>query len=176
MSHGHDLLDLAVLFVRMSFAAFGGGIAIIPEIQRVTVTQHHWLTSQEFADSYALGALTPGPGMLMVMAIGYKVAGVPGALLSMVAMFLPVGIVAYLVGWRWDTLKESPWRTAVQHGLLPVTIGLLLAGSLTLIRAADVDARAAAITAAAALLLLSRRVSPALIVLAGGVAGVLLMR
>lgn len=176
MSHAHDLLDLTLLFLRMSFAAFGGGIAIIPEIKHVAVDQRHWLTAQEFADCYALGALTPGPGMLMVMGIGYKVAGVPGALVSMLTMFLPVGAVAYLAGWRWDRLHRSAWRTAIERGLAPVTVGLLLAGSYTLVRAAVVDAPSAAIMAGAALLLLSRRVSPALIVIAGGVAGFALAR
>ena len=66
----HDLLDLLVLLVRLSFVAFGGGVAILPELQHVVVEQHHWLTAQQFAGSYALGQLTPGPGMLMVMAIG----------------------------------------------------------------------------------------------------------
>jgi len=102
----HDLADLIVLLVRLSFVAFGGGIAILPELQRVVVSDHHWLTSQQFASSYAMGQLTPGPGMLMVLAIGYKVAGVPGALAAMVAMFLPVGTLAYIAGSRLDKLKQ----------------------------------------------------------------------
>lgn len=176
MSLFRHLLELALLFVRMGFAAFGGGIAVIPEIQHVAVTQRHWLTTQEFADSYALGQLTPGPGMLMVMAIGYKVAGVSGALVSMLAMFLPVGALAYVTGWRWDKVRHSPWRSAVQHGLTPVTVGLLLAGSFTLVRAAVVDIPAALIMTGATLLLLSRRINPAFIVLIGGVVGLLIYR
>jgi chromate transporter len=171
-----DLLDLAALFVRTSFAAFGGGLTVLPEIERVVVTQHHWLTAQEFANSYALGQFTPGPGMLMVMAIGYKVAGVPGAVASALAMFLPVGIVAYVAGANWDRLQRWRWRSSVQRGIAPVTVGLLLAGSYTLTRAAITDVASAAIMAAAALLLLSRRINPALIVLLGGAAGWILFR
>jgi chromate transporter len=167
----HDLVDLVVLFVRLSFVAFGGGVAVLPEIQRVAVDQHHWLTSQQFASSYALGQLTPGPGMLMVMAIGYKVAGVPGAFASMLAMFLPVGTLAFITGWRLEKFDHSPWRKAIQRGMAPVTVGLVLAGSYTLIQAAVIDAVTAAIVVVAALMLLSRRLHPALIVLAGGLAG-----
>ncbi|HZQ38814.1 MAG TPA: chromate transporter [Dehalococcoidia bacterium] len=176
MSHARDLVDLVVLLVRTSFAAFGGGISVLPEIERVAVGQHHWLTAQEFADCYALGALTPGPGMLMVMGIGYKVAGVAGAFAAMLAMFLPVGGVAYVAGWRWDKLSHSAWRSALERGIAPVTVGLLLAGSWTLIRASVVDAATAAIVAVATVALLSRRVSPALIVLAGGLAGAVFAR
>lgn len=167
----HDLLDLVLLLVRLSFAAFGGGVAILPELERVVVSQHHWLTAQQFAGSYALGQLTPGPGMLMVIAIGYKVAGVPGALLAMLAMFLPVGTVAYLAGWRLEKAQRSPWRAAIQRGMAPVTVGLLLAGSYTLIRTAVIDSATAVIVAVAVLMLLSRRIPPILIVFAGGAAG-----
>ncbi len=167
----HDLADLIVLLVRLSFVAFGGGIAILPELQRVVVSDHHWLTSQQFASSYALGQLTPGPGMLMVLAIGYKVAGVPGALAAMVAMFLPVGTLAYVAGSRLDKLKGSPWRPAIQRGMAPVTVGLLLAGSYTLIQASAVDVVSGLIVAVAVLMLLSRRVNPIVIVLTGGAAG-----
>lgn len=176
MNAGSDLAAIAALFVRTSFAAFGGGVSVLPEIERVAVTQRHWLTAQQFADSYALGQLTPGPGMLMVMAIGYKVAGVPGALIALAAMFLPVATLSCAVGRRWDALRGSPWRTAAQRGLTPVTIGLLLAGTYTLTRASVVDVPGAAIALVAALLLLSRRVSPALIVVAGGVAGFVVYR
>jgi chromate transporter len=174
MSGVSDLVALASLFVRESFVAFGGGVAILPEIERVAVTQHHWLTAQQFGDCYALGQLTPGPGMLMVMAIGYKVAGVPGALISMLAMFVPVAALSYVVGVRWHALRGSSWRIAIGRGLTPVTIGLLTAGTYTLTRASVTDLGGAAIATVAGLLLLSRRVSPALIVLGGGLAGVAL--
>src|SRR5213595_1561471 len=117
MSLLHHLADLALLFVRLSFAAFGGAITVIPEMQRVTVSQRHWLTAEQFAAGYGLGQLTPGPGMLMVMAIGYKVAGALGALVSLAAMFVPVGAVAFIAGRHWDSLRASPWRTAVQQGV-----------------------------------------------------------
>ncbi len=174
MSGWGDLVALGTLFVRESFVAFGGGVSILPELERATVTQHHWLTSQQFADVYALGQLTPGPGMLMVLGIGYAVAGVVGALVALLTMFVPVAALSYVVGVRWHAWKGSPWREAVAQGLTPVTLGLLAAGAYTLTRASVSDVPGAAIAAAATVLLLSRRVSPALIVLAGGLAGLVL--
>ncbi|HZU77487.1 MAG TPA: chromate transporter, partial [Dehalococcoidia bacterium] len=171
-----NLWALAVLFVRLGFAAYGGGATIIPEMRYVSVNQHHWLSAQQFADSYGLGQLTPGPGMLMVMAIGYKVEGVPGALASMLAMFLPVGIVTYAAGVRWQAAREARWRVVAQAALVPVTVGLLLAGSYTLLSSAVVDVKTALVAAAATASLLSRRVSPVVIVLGGGLAGWLLYR
>lgn len=174
MSGWGDLVALGGLLLRESFVAFGGGVAILPELERVAVTQHHWLTAQQFGDVYALGQLTPGPGMLMVVAIGYKVAGLAGALVALVTMFVPVAALSYVVGARWHALRTSPWRDALAKGLIPVTLGLLAAGTYTLTRASVTDLGGALIATVAGLLLLSRRVSPALIVLAGGVAGVAL--
>ncbi|HEY7295461.1 MAG TPA: chromate transporter, partial [Dehalococcoidia bacterium] len=83
---------------------------------------------------------------------------------------------AYLAGWRWGKLGRSPWRTALERGIAPVTVGLLLAGSWTLIRASVADLPTATIAVVAVAALLSRRVSPALIVVAGGVAGAIFAR
>jgi chromate transporter len=114
--------------------------------------------------------------MLMVTAIGYKVAGVPGAVISVLAMFLPVGVVAYVAAENWDRLQRWRWRPSVQRGLAPVTVGLLLAGSYTIARAAVTDVASGVIMAVAALLLLSGRVNPALIIVLGGVTGWLIYR
>ena len=49
-----DLIDLVLVFARISLVAFGGGIGILPEMERLTVGQHHWVTHQEFVDAFAL--------------------------------------------------------------------------------------------------------------------------
>jgi len=176
MSAAGDVVALAALLARESFAAFGGGLSVLPAIERAVVEQRHWLTAQQFADVYALGQLTPGPGMLMVMGIGYRIGGVPGALIAALAMFLPAAALSYIVGARWSAARASSWRAIATRALTPVTVGLIVAGTWTLTAAAVPDARSAVIAALAALLLLSGRVNPALIVLAGGLAGFALYR
>jgi chromate transporter len=171
MSTAGDVAALAALLVRESFAAFGGGLSVLPAIERVVVEQRRWLTAQQFVDVYALGQLTPGPGMLMVMGIGYRIGGVPGALIAALAMFVPTAALSYIAGARWSAAQASRWRMIAAWALAPVTVGLIVAGTWTLTTTAIPDARSAAIAVLAALLLLSGRVSPALIVLAGGLAG-----
>ena len=65
-----ELAEIALVFLRIGLLAFGGGLAILPEMERQVVVEHRWLTHREFVDSFALGQLTPGPGMLMVMFTG----------------------------------------------------------------------------------------------------------
>ncbi len=74
---------------RLSFLCVGGGLSAIPEMQRQVVSTYGWLTPREFVDGYALSQVTPGPAMLVVTFIGYRVSGILGAFLATAAMFLP---------------------------------------------------------------------------------------
>jgi chromate transporter len=112
----------------------------------------------------------------MAVAIGYKAAGVAGAAVAGIAMFLPTSVLTLLVLRRWDRFAHSPWRRSIQAGLGPVVIGLMAAGAFTLAQTAILGWVTAAITVVATAALLRTRVSPALLVLAGGVAGWLLLR
>jgi chromate transporter len=116
----------------------------------------------------------PGPGSTFVEAIGFKAAGVGGALVSLMAIYVPAAVLAYVVGSRWDSLRNWRWHEAIQRGLTPVVAGLLIAASYFLLRATVTNLATATIAAAATVLLLSRRANPMLIVLGGGVAGWLL--
>ena len=172
----NDLIALALVYLKLSVLAFGGGIAVLPEMQREVVERQGWLTEAQFRDSFALGQLTPGPGMLMVITAGYHVAGVPGALVATVAMFLPTSLMTYAAGRSWDRLRHAPWLKALENGLGPVTVGLLLGGAYTLLRSAVDDPITALIAGAATVVLLRWRVSPMLLIACAAVAGIIFLR
>jgi chromate transporter len=170
------LWHLVLVFGRLSLMAVGGGLPILPELRHISVDQYHWLTNAEFRDTYSLGQVTPGPGMLMAVAIGYKAAAVPGAIVAGIFMFLPSSILAVLVGKNWDRFAASPWRLSLQRGLGPVVIGLMAAGAFALGQTAILSPLTAVIAAVVVLVMLRTRISPALLVLAGGAAGLILLR
>lgn len=165
-----ELLQVAVVFFKIGLLAFGGSTGVLPELERQVVQEQGWLTRQEFVDSYALGQLTPGPALVMVMLPGYRLAGIPGALVALLAIFLPSAIMASLVTARWEALRGARWFPAIQRGLGAVALGLVLAGAFTIVRVAVVDVASALIAAAAFLVLWRWRLHPALVILAGGVA------
>lgn len=172
MSDWSTLLLIALVFFRIGLLAFGGSTAILPELERVVVQEHGWLTRQEFVDSFALGQLTPGPALVMVMLPGYRLAGVPGALVALVAIFLPSAIMCALVTWRWEALRGSRWLPPVQRGLGAVTLGLVAAGAFSIVRVAVADMASATIAVAAFVVMWRWSLHPALVILAGGVAAV----
>lgn len=170
------LLQIAAAFGVLSLLAVGGGAAVLPEMKATVVADHGWLTSDQFVEVYSLGQLAPGPNMLMVQVIGERIAGVPGALVALLAFFLPASVLTYATGKLWDRLDGWPWRESIQRGLAPISIGLMLAGTITIGRIAVNDPRTIAMAGAVTAILLWRRTNPAWLILACGALGWALLR
>lgn len=165
------LTDLALLFGQLSLLMFGGGPTILPEMQRQVTEVHGWLTPREFAALFALAQASPGPNMLVVALIGWRVAGVAGALVAFGSLCAPSSVLTYVVARLWDRFRGKPWRRIIQLGLAPVTTGLIGAGAAVLTIATTVDWRTALLTAVAAGLLTATRVHPLAVLAAGALIG-----
>jgi chromate transporter len=163
-----DLVTLALVFVRLGLLAFGGSTGLLPELEHQVVREQGWLSPQEFSDSFALGQLTPGPALLMVMFAGFKVAGPAGAIVALVAIFLPSALMTCLVTARWESMRRSRWLASGQRGLAAVAFGLTAAGAYTIVRVAVTDLLSAAVAVGAFVLLWRWRLPPALVILLGG--------
>ena len=166
-----DLARLGWTFLWLSVICVGGGLGVVPEMQRQVVDRFHWLSAREFLDGYALSQLTPGPSMLVVVFVGYGAHGVIGGLVALTAMFLPASIFAALIARHWASLRHRPWAIVVERALLPVGIGLMTAGVYTLARSGIRDIPAAAIAIVAGLVFWTGRVPAMLVVLAAGAVG-----
>jgi len=166
------LTALAALFAQLSLLAFGGGNAVLPEMQRQVVDVHHWMTAQDFAALYALAQAAPGPNMLVSTLIGWQVAGVAGALIATFGLTMPSCLLTMAVSSAWYRFRDAPWRRAVQAGLLPVTAGLITAGAVLLCQTTSTGWRPALLTAVATGLFLSNRIHPLLVLAAAAVLGV----
>lgn len=165
-----DLLSVALVFLRVGLLAFGGGTAVLPELERTVVRDLGWLTPEQFVDSFALGQLKPGPAMLMVMFAGYQVAGVAGAVVSLIAILLPSALTTCVVTATWERVRRSPWLAATQRGLASVAFGLTAAGAYSITRVAVSGALSAAVALGALLLLWRWRLRPSVVILMGGLA------
>jgi len=171
------MMDLALLtwtFLWLSLLCVGGGLGVIPEMERQAVTIHGWLTAREFVDGYTLTQLTPGPNMLVAVFVGYRAHGVLGAILAGLAMFLPTSVLAMVVSHHWQQWRARPWAAFVERALIPVGVGLMAGGVYTLARTAIHDGVTAALAVATALLVATDRVPPILAILAAGGVGWLL--
>jgi chromate transporter len=154
------LLTLAAFFAVTSLFAVGGGNSAIPEMHRYAVDVQHWLSDRQFADSFALAQLTPGPNLIIVTLIGYHVAGIAGAVVATLAMCGPTSVLAFVVGRASERFTGAAWHGALSRGLIPVTLGLTAASATVIASVADYSWVAAAITLGTACVALFMRVHP----------------
>ena len=168
---GNPVWTLVWTFGLMSLFAVGGANAAIPEMHRVAVDVHHWLTDKQFADAFAISQMSPGPNVLIVTLIGYSVAGVTGALAATLAMCVPTAVLAYCVSRLLARSSHSRWPAILQAALVPLSIGLMSASGLILALTADQTWIGALVTVAAAVLAFATRLNPLWMLLAGGCLG-----
>ncbi|MEI8274822.1 MAG: chromate transporter [Hyphomicrobiales bacterium] len=167
----NPLIALFGYFALLSLFAVGGANAAIPEMHRIAVEIMHWMNDRQFADSFAIAQLSPGPNVIIVTLIGYHVAGVAGAAVATVAMCGPTCLLAFFAARTWDRFKDAPWRIAIQAGLVPVSLGLIAASAFVLARAADKNIYAGVVTAVTVAVASFTRVNPLWLFAAGGMLG-----
>jgi chromate transporter len=171
-------LQLISLFGMLSLLSIGGGNAVLPEMHLRAVHSQHWLTDSQFADIFSISQTAPGPSILIVTMVGYAaglhVDGVPtaivGGVIATIAMIIPAASLMYVVTLFWQKAQKSKWRIAVEKGFAPLTVGLILATSLVMSKAADHDWRAYLLTALCTLIFVRTKTNPLIVV---GIAGVI---
>ena len=178
-----QLVKLGAVFMMLSVLAVGGGTAVLPEMEHATT---HWfgdkVDDKQFREIYSIGQVAPGPNMLMVLLIGYRVAGAIGAVVVGIAFFLPDCVLTLLANRLWIHFAGSPWRLSVQQGLAPVAIGLMFSGTYAIGKLALIGATSGrlnlvslGIAVVVTAILLWRHVNPGILVLLGGTVYVLLV-
>jgi chromate transporter len=161
---GLNLIHILLLFSSLSLLSIGGGNTVIPEMQHKSVGAYGWLTDKQFADVFAISQAAPGPSVLLVTIIGYKAAGLLGALLATVAMILPAAALVFLVSRMWNRAADSPLRHAIERGFAPLTVGLVLASGYVMSHAADHDWRAYILTGVCTVICTSTKTNPLFVV------------
>jgi len=152
---------LTLFLALMSSISFGGIPPVLPDIRHFVVVAQGWLSDEDFVNFFALAQTIPGPNMILMMAlVGWKVAGVPGALAAAGATAIPP-CVLYFAGYRlWDRFRDAPWQKVARASLAPLTFGLVVAGGTVMAETVDTGWVSIAVTAAAAILLLVTRLNP----------------
>ena len=165
------ILDLFWRFVLVSLLAFGGGQAALPLIERLTVAETGWLSAQDFAAAVAFGYVTPGPVLITATFIGYRAAGLAGAVSATLGIFLMPWILAAAATQQLQRFMQHAWLRGFGLGAAPAVVGLLAVTALHLARQACASWGYAMIAVVALVLALRTQVHPTLILLGGAVAG-----
>ena len=156
----------------LSGTSIGGGmITVMPDIHRLVVDTHHWMTNEQFASAFAMAQASPGPNFLYVSIIGWQVAGWVGAIAASVAVVLPPALICYATLRLGSSRGGTRLGQAIRRGLVPLSAGLMLASAWVLVQAVDTNWKLVVMTVLTTVILLKTRAHPLWLIAAGALAG-----
>ncbi|MCJ7707734.1 MAG: chromate efflux transporter, partial [Anaerolineales bacterium] len=171
---GFSLPILFVTCLKIGAVLYGSGYVLLAFLRADFVTRLGWLTDQQLLDAIAVGQVTPGPLFTSATFIGYLLGGVPGALLATLGIFLPSFLFVAASNPLIPVLRRSPWFGALLDGVNVASLGLMAAVTLQVGRASLVDWPTILLALVATLVLLRYKVNSTWLVLAGGIAGIVI--
>jgi chromate transporter len=163
---------LFLVFLKIGAILFGGGYVLVALIRSNLVAGLGWISERQLLDAIAMGQVTPGPLSTTATFIGYLLAGVPGAVIATVAIFLPAFSFVAMSGPLVPRLRQSPVAGAVLDGVNVAALALIAVVSWQLFRAAVVDWTTLVLAGVSFFLLFRYRVNSVWLMLGGAAIGV----
>ncbi len=167
------LSSLFLVFLKIGAVVFGSGYVLLSFLRADLVATRHWLTDAQLLDAVAVGQLTPGPVFTTATFIGYLLAGMRGATLATIGIFLPAFLLVAASGPLVFGIRRSKIAGAFLDGVNVASLALMAAVSWQLARASIVDIQTAALAIVSLVLLLRLRVNSAWLVCGGAILGIL---
>lgn len=171
-----SLFNMGWFFFVVGAFSFGGGLSMIALIQEQVVQNYHWLTQREFIDGLALGQVTPGPILMVAAYVGYKLAGVAGAVIAAMAIFLPSFILMLSILPAFERVRKLIWAKAALRGIGPAVIGLITVSLFRMAPYALPDPVAIVLLVCTVVALLAWRMAALKLVVLGALVGILRSR
>jgi len=170
-----ELWRIAWYFTEAGAFVFGSGLAIVPFLHGGVVDDFHWLTERQFLDAVAVAMITPGPVVITVAFIGFLVAGLSGAVVSAIGVFLPPYLIVIFLAPHFRRWSANARVKIFVAGVTAAAAGAIAGAAYVLGRRAIVDLPTAAICLATlALLIKARKIPEPIVILAAGAVGLLL--
>ncbi|MBD1923377.1 chromate efflux transporter [Microcoleus sp. FACHB-831] len=173
-----SLWQLGLFFLKIGSILFGGGYVLVAFLQGGLVEEYGWLTQQQLLDAIAIGQFTPGPVLSTATFIGYIIAGVPGAIVATVGIFLPSFFFVAALNPLVPRLRASKWTAAFLDAVNVSSVALMAvvtlqlgAATLLVAKAPYVDFVALAIALLSAVLAIRFNINAAWLVLGGALIG-----
>ena len=165
-------VQLFTAFFKIGLFTFGGGMSMLPMLQRELVESKQWLTEEEILNYFAIGQCTPGIIAVNVATFcGYKRAGLSGAIVSTIGIVCPSWIVITLIAGSISRFSDIVWIQRAMKGVYVAVAALLARAVFTFGKKIITDFVTAGIAAGAFLAMSVWNVSGILIVLAAGIIG-----
>ena len=154
------LMTVAATFAVTALVSVGGIAAMIPEIHRQSVEVHGWMNDAQFATTFAISQIAPGPNILLMSLVGWRVAGFAGLIVTTLATVIPTSLVALIAHRAEVRLSKANWYALTRRSIPPIVVGLIVASALVTARAAITNYLGVAIALGVALQVTLTRTNP----------------
>ena len=162
---------LFLTFFKIGAVLFGSGYVLLAFLRADLVVRFGWLTDHQLIDAIAIGQVTPGPVFTAATFIGYILAGVPGALLATLGIFLPSFVFVAVSNPLIPRIRNSAWVSGLLDGVNAASLGLMAAVTWQLGRASLTDL-VTVLTALIAIVMLARfKINSTWLIAAGAIIG-----
>src|SRR5215471_16840334 len=174
VAEGNVLQSIFFYFAKAGMVVFGSGLAVVPFLYGGVVQEHHWLTDQQFLDAVAVAMITPGPVVITVAFIGYLVAGLSGASVAALGMFVPVYLVVVVLAPSYKRWAKNPQINAFVQGVTSAATGAIAGAVVVLARRSIFDIPTVAIAVITFAILFRWKVPEPVLIGCAAVAGLFL--
>jgi chromate transporter len=165
------LLPIFLTFLKIGAVTYGSGYTLLAFMRTDLVVNSHWITDQQLIDAVAVGQFTPGPVFTTATFVGYLIAGIPGAIVATVGIFLPSFVLVALMYPLGGRIRQSPLLSAFLDGVNVAALALIVGVLILLARAALVDVFTVVLAGLAFLILLRFKINSAWLILGGALVG-----
>lgn len=171
------LWELFVTFFKIGAFTFGGGYAMIPIIQQELVEKKKWIDDNEFMDAIALAQASPGPVAVNTsIYCGYKLKGLPGALVCTLGTVLPSFIIILIIANFFYQFRSNPVIDQIFMGIRPAVVALILSAVYKMWIKSKFGLDKLFIAVITLLIIVFLDISPIWLVIVGGVGSVIINR
>ena len=168
------LIKLGLVFAYAGAFVFGSGLALVPILEPIVVQEKGWLTSAQFVDAISIGLITPGPAFITSAFIGYLVAGFFGALVAVIAVFLPCYLCIILLAPAYQKIRNNQVVRGFVSGITAAAAGVMVGASFVIGKGAIRDSTSLCIFLATALLVFFvKKIPDPFVIIGAGVVGYL---
>ncbi|OCA87172.1 chromate transporter [Pseudobacillus wudalianchiensis] len=171
------LAEIFFTFFKIGPVTFGGGYAMIPLIEKEVVTKKKWMQTNDITDVVALAGSAPGAMAInSATFVGYRIAGVSGAIAAMIGILLPTFLIVVGLSIFYLYFNDNPKIEAAFHGIGPAVVALICLAAYKLAPTAIIDKTTLVIASIAVLLLFFLHIHPVVMILGGIAAGICLVK
>lgn len=171
---GEKAITLAAVFLKIGAIIFGGGYAAIPFIKNEVCNTRSWLSPQEFLDGIALGQMTPGPVAITATFVGFKVMGIPGAIIATLSIFLPSFIMLMILVKIYKKVGNNKHVVSFFNGIKSAVVAILLSTGILFVSLNWLNIPYGIFGVVVLIILLFMKIEPIFLILGGAIFSLLI--